>query len=89
MTTEGRIYVQMRSKTKSENPGLFDKTVGGHVKAGYSEKLAAFMECQEELAIPMAVLSKRESRIVISDNDMRVIGMMWKLGRVNGELSVR
>tara|TARA_Y100000310_G_scaffold322234_1_gene381042 strand:- start:844 stop:1089 length:246 start_codon:yes stop_codon:yes gene_type:complete len=29
MNSQGRIYLQKRSKLKKENPSLYDKTVGG------------------------------------------------------------
>jgi len=45
MNSDGRIYVQKRSKTKKENPGLYDKTVGGHVRAGHSFYLTVIQEC--------------------------------------------
>src|ERR1035437_1721133 len=78
MTTEGRIYIQKRSHTKGENPGLYDKTVGGHVKAGYSSDMAAVLECQEELAIPMIVLSNNDFEAVRHTIDLSIIGIIQK-----------
>jgi isopentenyldiphosphate isomerase len=49
MNSSGRIYLQKRSKIKEENPGLYDKTVGGHVSAGDSFDMTAIRECAEEL----------------------------------------
>lgn len=89
MTTEGRIYVQKRSHTKSENPGLYDKTVGGHVKANYSGNVAAILECQEELAIPMVILPDDEFKLIHKDIDVRITGVMQQIERVNGLISIR
>ena len=50
----GEIYLQIRSKYKAENPGKFDKTVGGHVPAGDSELIAAYHEFFDEMSIPSA-----------------------------------
>lgn len=33
MNADGRIFLQKRSKLKTENSGMYDKTVGGHIVA--------------------------------------------------------
>ncbi|MDR0283140.1 MAG: NUDIX domain-containing protein [Candidatus Peribacteria bacterium] len=49
MTSAGRIYLQKRSKHKSDNAGMYDKTVGGHVVAGDSFNMTVVKECAEEM----------------------------------------
>ncbi len=89
LTSDGRIYIQKRSRNKSENPGLLDKTIGGHVQAGFSYDMAAIMECQEELAIPIMVLSKKDFEAVRDSIDLKVIGIMQKIGNWNNIISKR
>ena len=60
MNSSGRIYLQKRSKLKNENPGLYDKTVGGHVIKGDSYTLTVIKECAEELGFPASILSNEE-----------------------------
>jgi len=47
MNSKGRIFLQKRSKIKPENPGLYDKTVGGHVSEGDSWNMTVIRECAE------------------------------------------
>ena len=47
MNSNGRIYLQKRSKIKSENAGMYDKTVGGHVSVEESFELTVVRECAE------------------------------------------
>jgi len=89
MTSDGRIYIQKRSHKKRDNSGLYDKTVGGHVKAGYSADMAAIMECQEELAIPGMVLADADFEAVRDDIDLSVIGIMQKIEQMNRNMSIR
>ena len=57
MNSDGRIYLQKRSKLKNENPGLYDKTIGGHVAKGQTFEIAVIKECAEELGLPAAILT--------------------------------
>jgi len=41
LNSDGRIYLQKRSKIKSDNPNLYDKTVGGHVPKGFTFEMTA------------------------------------------------
>src|SRR5437016_110585 len=49
LNSNGKIYVQKRSNSKKENPGLYDKTIGGHVTSGYTYDISLVKECAEEL----------------------------------------
>ena len=51
----GEIYVQIRAEDKAENPGMYDKLVGGHIPAGDSPIGAAYHEFIEEMAIPIGL----------------------------------
>jgi isopentenyldiphosphate isomerase len=47
----GRLYLQKRGKGKDTNPGLWDTSVGGHVRAGEPLQAALLRESLEELGI--------------------------------------
>lgn len=88
MNFDGKIYLQKRSKSKKENPGLYDKTVGGHVLKGHSCNLTVIKECAEELGFPAAVLSDQEFNEAIHEVDLKVVGVFRKVEEVMN-LSVR
>ncbi len=50
----GRLYLQKRAAAKDTNPGLWDTSVGGHVRAGESTPGALLREAREELGIDAA-----------------------------------
>ncbi len=79
MNSQGRIYLQKRSKIKSENPGLYDKTVGGHVSAGDSFDMTVIRECAEELGFPAAVLAPEEFEKAIKVTSLDIIGIFKKI----------
>lgn len=49
-----QIFVQLRSKTKDTNPGLWDSSAAGHVDAGESYVNCAARELEEELGVQVA-----------------------------------
>ncbi|PIZ52494.1 hypothetical protein COY27_00080 [Candidatus Woesearchaeota archaeon CG_4_10_14_0_2_um_filter_33_13] len=49
----GEVYVQIKAKEKAENPGAYDKIVGGHIPSGDSPVVAAYHEFLEEMEIPV------------------------------------
>lgn len=55
-TPEGEIILQKRSPRKKHNPGLVDKTIGGHVQFGNSALYTAMYETLQELEVPSIVL---------------------------------
>jgi len=89
MNSSGRIYLQKRSKTKSENPGLYDKTVGGHVSAGDSFDMTVIRECAEELGFPAVVVSPKEFKKLIQVTDKNIIGIFQKVDELSNFQSVR
>ncbi|MDO8443883.1 MAG: hypothetical protein Q7S80_00015 [bacterium] len=54
--TKGEIFIQKRSNTKAHNPGLFDKSMGGHVRFGDTTDYTVMVETVQELQIPSIVL---------------------------------
>ncbi len=89
LNSEGRIYLQKRSKIKSDNPNLYDKTVGGHVPKGYSFEMTVIKECAEELGFPAAVLPPEEFDEAIKATDLTVIGLFKKIDYIPDFDSVR
>ncbi len=79
LNSDGRIYLQKRSRNKPENPGLFDKTIGGHLSSGDSWEMTVVKECAEELGIPMAVLSKDDFEKAVKSTDLKVVGIAKKI----------
>lgn len=89
MNSSGRIYLQKRSKIKSENSGLYDKTVGGHVSAGDSFDMTVIKECAEELGFPATVVPVEEFEKLIQVTDMGIIGICRQVEHIPDFISVR
>ncbi|MBT4856670.1 NUDIX domain-containing protein [Candidatus Uhrbacteria bacterium] len=52
----GELFVQKRSSNKAHNPGLLDKSIGGHVDDGNAADYTAMVETVQELSVPSVVL---------------------------------
>jgi isopentenyldiphosphate isomerase len=52
----GEMLVQKRSFDKNHNPGLLDKSIGGHVKYGDTPDYTVMVETVQELQTPSIVL---------------------------------
>ena len=89
MNSSGRIYLQKRSKIKSENPGLYDKTVGGHVSKGDTYNMTVIRECAEELGFPASVLSSEEFLKSIKVTDLNIVGVFQKVDSMSNFESIR
>lgn len=89
MNSSGRIYLQKRSKIKSENSGLYDKTVGGHVSNGDTWNMTVIRECAEELGFPASVLSTGEFERSIKVTDLNIVGIFRKVDKISNFESVR
>ncbi len=89
LNSQGRIYIQRRSYEKGENPGLCDKTIGGHVKAGYTWELTVVQECHQELGVPAVVLSDDQFSMASKATDLKIIGVFRKIETINTFISVR
>jgi isopentenyl-diphosphate delta-isomerase type 1 len=48
---KGHTFLQLRSKTKDNDPGLWDNSCSGHVDAGESYAVAAERELMEEIGL--------------------------------------
>lgn len=89
LTSQGRVYLQKRSKAKKANPGLLDKTVGGHVAAGHSYSMTVVKECAEELGFPSTVLDTSEFRKAVQVTDLTIIGIIQLIEILNDFVSTR
>ncbi len=54
--TKGEVLIQKRSYTKKHNPGLLDKSIGGHIDWDNQSDYTAMVETIQELQIPSVVL---------------------------------
>jgi len=59
----GEIFIQKRSNDKAHNPGLLDKSIGGHISAGDSAPYTVMVETVQELQVPSIVLPTTEEFI--------------------------
>lgn len=89
MNAKGKIVLQKRNLSKNENPGLFDKTIGGHVEEGDSYELTLIKECSEELGFPVSVLSEEDFLRAIRKTDLRIIGLFKEVDYQSNFLSTR
>ena len=89
MNSNGRIYLQKRSRTKSENAGMYDKSVGGHVSVEESFELTVVRECAEELGFPATILKNEEFRKAIKGIDLSIIGVFREVDLLQNFQSVR
>lgn len=89
MNSAGRIYLQKRSKIKEENPGLYDKTVGGHVNYDDSDNMTVVRECAEELGFPATILPNKDFRRAIITTDLSIIGIFRKVDEILNFESIR
>jgi isopentenyldiphosphate isomerase len=89
MNSDGKIYLQKRSKYKEGNMGMYDKTIGGHVKKGDSYNLTVMKECAEELGFPASILSKEEFDKAIKVTDLKIIGIFRQIEEIPNFESVR
>jgi len=89
LNSSGRIYLQKRAKHKKENPGLYDKTVGGHVSAGTSYDMTLVKECSEELGFPAAVLPATEFSTAVNSVDLTIVGIFKQIDYITPFMSTR
>ncbi|MDP2586904.1 MAG: NUDIX domain-containing protein [Candidatus Komeilibacteria bacterium] len=54
--SSGELLVQKRSDDKAHNPGLLDKSVGGHISFGNEPDFTVMVETVQELQAPSIVL---------------------------------
>jgi len=57
--SKGEILLQKRSYDKSHNPGLIDKSMGGHVQYGDAIDYTVMVETVQELHTPSVVLKSK------------------------------
>lgn len=58
--SDKQIILQERSKFKKHNPGMTDKTMGGHITFGDTADYTVMLETLQELNIPSFVLNNEE-----------------------------
>lgn len=58
--SHGELIVQKRSYDKAHNPGLLDKSIGGHIQFGDTPDYTVMVETIQELQTPSIVLKNKE-----------------------------
>ena len=89
MTSEWRIYIQERSRYKDGNPGMYDKTIGGHVAANDSFNMTMMKESVEEMWVSSVILTDQEFLQATRVVDMSVIGLFRPVAYVPNFVSVK
>ena len=89
MASNGRMFLQKRSITKNSNPGMIDKSIGGHVSADHSFHLTVIKECAEELGFPAAVLTEDEFTSALGSTDLSTIGIFREVDYLKSYKSKR
>ena len=95
--TDGELLIQKRGKNKAHNPGLLDKSLGGHMKFGDTADYTAMVETVEELGAPSIVLRDpvdfEKTRILLKNYRQNIAIMkllntdFFKLDKIiNGEI---
>lgn len=65
--SHGELIIQKRSFDKNHNPGLLDKSIGGHIKHGDSAGYTVMVETIQELQTPSIVLENENDFIKTYD----------------------
>lgn len=89
LTTEGKLILQKRSKWKGDNPGLWDKSIGGHSFQNESFDFTIVRECAEELQIPSTVIDKKNIKKSLKLIDPNVMAILFLLELDEKDISKR
>jgi isopentenyldiphosphate isomerase len=89
MNSEGKVILQKRSKIKSINSGLYNKTVGGHITKDYSKDLTVVKECSEELGFPATVVPQDQFKNAVTSIDLSIIGIFREIDYIPNFESIR
>lgn len=89
MNSSGRLYLQKRSKIKSENAWLYDKSVWGHVVSWDSFDLTLIKECAEELWFPATLMNDSDFKKAVSSTDLSIIWIFRKIEYIDNFKSIR
>ena len=57
--SHGEMIIQKRSFDKNHNPGLLDKSIGGHIQSGDTADYTVMVETIQELQTPSIVLKDK------------------------------
>jgi isopentenyldiphosphate isomerase len=89
LRSDGKIILQKRSNQKLDNPGLFDKSFGGHVIAGNSFNTTLMKESIEELGNAAYIVHANEFKNIVKTIDLNVAAVVKEVDYVENFVSVR
>ncbi|MFA6305042.1 MAG: NUDIX domain-containing protein [Patescibacteria group bacterium] len=81
--SSGEFLVQKRSDNKAHNPGLLDKSVGGHVVFGNEPDFTVMVETVQELQAPSIVVKNDvdyKKTINLLDEYLKVVAVIKYIG---------
>jgi len=82
LNSEGKIFLTRRSEKKDENRGLFDKTLGGHVRKDESPEYAVLRSSSEELEFPAVVLDADDFNEAIRESNLMMFAAVRELASI-------
>jgi len=89
LASSGKLILQKRSKWKGDNPGLWDKTVGGHAFRHESYDFTAVRECAEEMRIPSTVVAREHLKEALGLIDTHAMAVMFLVEVDGNDVSLR
>lgn len=89
LNSKGEIYIQKRSQDKGQNPGLYDKSVGGHVSEGESSDLAFSRECAEEIGVNVKLVTEDKFEQAVLNEDLKTVCVCKEIDEQMGFMSRR
>lgn len=79
--SHGELLVQKRSFDKGHNPGLLDKSIGGHMTYGDAPDYTVMLETVQELQVPSIVLRNKtdfkKTRKLLKDYSETIAILEW------------
>jgi isopentenyldiphosphate isomerase len=65
----GEVFLQLRSQSKDNHPGVWDSSCSGHVDAGEDYLIAAVRELHEEIGLQVGAGALREVDYLLACED--------------------
>jgi len=87
MNSAGELYIQKREKNKVQSTGIYDKTIGGHVKVGDNFERSLIIECGQNLGISAVVEPEENFAGIAKSLDLRLMAVCKKVDYLSDFMS--